>query len=155
MFDLLYQLFYSITDRQMDRRKDRLMDGFQLCTILNDMYHVKRTLSEMPVTLELESYYEWLNDNCRQLGDKVLSVRVLQQQLVTCSISTNGGDPFDLIIRSPCISHDHLRKITAPTPPVHNIMCTKHGLATLTKHAYSKFNMPKSSALAKSIWQSC
>lgn len=43
----------------------------QLCTILNNMYHVKKTLSTMPVTLKLESYYSWLEEECNELGTKV------------------------------------------------------------------------------------
>ncbi len=35
------------------------------------MNHVKKTLAEMPATLELESYYVWLEANCKTLGDKV------------------------------------------------------------------------------------
>ena len=35
------------------------------------MYHVKKTLSEMPDTLELDSYYSWLEGECPELGAKV------------------------------------------------------------------------------------
>ena len=37
------------------------------------MYHVKKTLADMPVTLELDQYYEWLESECNQLGYKVYS----------------------------------------------------------------------------------
>lgn len=34
------------------------------------MFHVKKTLSEMPVTLELQTYYSWLEET-GGLGEKV------------------------------------------------------------------------------------
>ena len=48
----------------------------QLCVILNDMYHMKKTMSKMSKALELDVYYEWLNSSSssEQLGDEV-SVR--------------------------------------------------------------------------------
>ena len=37
------------------------------------MYHVKKTLADMPITLELDQYYKWLDSECNQLGSKVYS----------------------------------------------------------------------------------
>ena len=48
------------------------------------MYHVKKTLADMPVTLELDQYYEWLESECNQLGSKVYSPGLI-------------ADPFPLV----------------------------------------------------------
>ena len=46
--------------------------NMQLCVILNNMYHIRKTLKEMPVVLELGSYYSWLEEEAK-LGEKVIS----------------------------------------------------------------------------------
>lgn len=43
----------------------------QLCAIVNNIYHIKRTLSDMPTTMELESYYDWLEEEESGVGIKV------------------------------------------------------------------------------------
>lgn len=43
----------------------------QLCIGLNNMYHVRKALINMPNSMELEKYYEWL-DREEGIGERVL-----------------------------------------------------------------------------------
>ena len=49
------------------------------------MYHVKKTLADMPVTLELDKYYDWLESECSSLGSKVQFHAIVFDCLLTIS----------------------------------------------------------------------
>lgn len=63
----------GLSSAERDNALQIIMLSLQLCIGLNNMHHVRKALTAMPNSMELDKYYEWL-DKEEGIGEKVLII---------------------------------------------------------------------------------